>query len=83
MPRYFNGENTKLLFIRGLRSWTEIKMRRHLKKIMKEFKYYGFYQLNVLLILMMYSLKIKIVGNEEEIASITECIINSLKGSFN
>ena len=32
---------------------------------------------------MMHSLKIKIVGNEEEIASITECIINSLKGSFN
>ena len=28
---------------------------------------------------MMYSLKLKIVGNEEEIPSITECIINSFK----
>jgi len=29
-------KNTKLLFIRGLRSWPEIKMRRHLKKYLKE-----------------------------------------------
>ena len=29
-------ENTKLLFIRGLRSWPEIKMIRHLKKTLIE-----------------------------------------------
>jgi len=29
-------EYTKLLFIRGLRSWPEIKMRRHLKKTLEE-----------------------------------------------
>ena len=69
-------ENTKLLFIRGLRSWLEIKMRRHLRKTLKELN------IKVLSVKRIANFndeffKIKIVGNEEEITSITECIVNS------
>ena len=70
-------KNTKLLFIRGLRSWPEIKMRRHLKKILKELS------IKVLSIKRVANFndvffKVKIVGNEEEISSITGYIVNSL-----
>jgi len=71
-------ENTKLLFIRGLRYWPEIKMRSHLKKTLKELN------IKVLSVKRIANFndvffKIKIVGNEEEITSITECIVNSFK----
>ena len=69
-------ENTKLLFIRGIRFWPEIKMRRHLRKTLKELN------IKVLSVKRIANFndeffKIKIVGNEEEITSITECIVNS------
>ena len=71
-------ENTKLFFMRGIRSWSEIKMRRHLKKTLKEL------YIKVLSVKRISNFndvffKIKIVDNEEEITSITEYIINSLK----
>ena len=71
-------ENTKLLFIRGLRSWPEIKMRRHLKKTLNELND------KVLSVKRIANFndaffKIKIVGNEEELTSITDCIVNSFK----
>ena len=77
MLRYFNGEYETTLF-RGLRSWPEIKMRRYLKKILKELN------IKVLSIKRIANFndvffKIKIVGNEEEITSITDCIVNSFK----
>jgi len=71
-------ENSKLLFIRGLRSWPEIKMRRHLTKTLIELNK------KVLSVKRIANFndvffKIKIVGNEEEITSITDCIVNSFK----
>ena len=77
MLRYFNGEYETTLF-RGLRSWPEIKMRKHLMKTLKELN-------NKVLSVKRIAnfndvfFKIKIVGNEEEITSITECIVNSFK----
>ena len=64
-------KNTKSLFIRGFRSWPEIEMRKYLKKIMKELN------IKILSVKCMANFndvffKIKKVGNEEEISSITE-----------
>ena len=67
-------ENTKLLFIRELRSWPEIKMRIHLEKTLNELCN------KVLSVKRIVNFndtffKIKIVGNEEEITSITDCVL--------
>ena len=71
-------ENTKLLFIRGLQSWPEIKMRRHLEKTLNEL-YNKVLSVKRIANFNDAFFKIKIVGNEEEITSITDCIVSSFK----
>jgi len=75
-------KNMEPFFIRGLRSWPEIKMRRYLKKFLKELN------IKVLSVKRFANFnnvffKIKRVGIEEEISSITGCIVNSFTTCFN
>jgi len=59
-------------------------MRKHLKKILKELNIYlRFYQLNCIANSNDVFFKIRIVDNEEEISSITGCIINKFTTCFN
>jgi len=82
VPRYSNGE-----YETTLNSWTSLMARNQNEKIFKE-NSERIKNIKVLLVKRIANFndvifKIKIIGNEEEITSITECIVNSCKMCFN